>query len=73
MATLKKRLNISLAKALDSALGELALRDSVPVATKASQLLETALEIEEDVLWNNIAEKRDTKSATFVAHNNAWQ
>lgn len=73
MTTLKKRLNISLTKELDSALVELASRDSVPMATKASQLLETALEIEEDTLWDTLAKKRDNKASSFVTHDEAWR
>jgi len=73
MATTKKRLNISLTKSLESALEQLAMRDAVPQATKATQLLQVALEIEEDTLWDEIARKRDTSKSTFVSHNKAWQ
>ena len=49
-------------------LRKVALRDQVPEATKAAHLLEIGLELEEDQIWNEIAEKRDTKSARFVPH-----
>lgn len=73
MTTTKKRLNISLTKSLESALAQLAMRDAVPRATKATQLLQVALEIEEDTIWDTLARKRDTSKSTFVNHNKAWQ
>ena len=38
-----------------NALSRLARRDQVPQATKAARLLETALELEEDQVWDAIA------------------
>ena len=50
----------------------LAKRDQVPRVTKAVDLLKTALEIEEDRVWDMLASKRDTKSAKFIPHKKAW-
>lgn len=72
MPTTKHRLNISLPQHLDRALASLAERDDVPRATKAAELLEHALEIEEDEVWNAVAEKRDTRKARFVSSKKAW-
>lgn len=72
MPTSKKRLNLSLSKELEEALAILADRDDMPAARKAVELLETALAIEEDQIWDQIAESRDTKGATFVSHKEAW-
>jgi hypothetical protein len=72
MPTLKKRLNMSLPADIEAALSVLAERDDVPQATKALHLLKLALEIEEDDVWNAIAEKRDTKNAQFISHEDAW-
>lgn len=58
---------------INEALAKLARRDRVPRATKAARLLEIALEMEEDRLWDMIAEKRDTKSARYVSHSKAWR
>lgn len=44
----------------------------VPTATKASQLLEVALELEEDSTWNILALERDKKKARFTSHQKAW-
>ena len=72
MATLKRRINVSLPKDLDHALTRIALRDQVPQATKAADLLRLALEIEEDIVWDKLAKERDTRKAKFISHNKAW-
>lgn len=72
MPTLKKRLNMSLPEDIEKALFMLAQRDDVPQATKALYLIRVALEMEEDDLWNAIAEKRDVKGAKFLSHDQAW-
>ncbi|MFH1769137.1 MAG: toxin-antitoxin system, antitoxin component [Parcubacteria group bacterium] len=72
MPTLKRRLNISLPNYLDTAIRYLAKRDQVPQATKATDLLELALEIEEDGVWDKIARKRDTKDAKYIGHDKTW-
>ena len=72
MPTAKKRLNMSLPEDVEQALAKLSKRDDVPQATKALYLLRIALEIEEDDVWNAIAEKRDVKDATFLSHEKAW-
>lgn len=73
MPTIKKRINISISKELDSALIKLAKRDQVPQATKAEHLLRFALELEEDNILNIIAQGRDTSSAKFMSHKVAWR
>jgi len=63
---------MSLPQDIEKALSTLAKRDDVPQAAKALYLIRVALEIEEDDVWNALAEKRDTKNAKFVSHENAW-
>jgi hypothetical protein len=72
MPTQKKRLNLSLPHDMERALTLLARRDKVPQATKALHLVQLALEIEEDDVWNAIAEQRDTPGATLLSHEQAW-
>lgn len=72
MPTLKKRLNISLAPEIESMVRQLAKRDQMPEATKAGQLLQVALEIEEDSAWDAIASQRDMKGSKFISHKKAW-
>jgi len=72
MATTKKRINISLPSGLDIMLSRIAKRDNIPQATKAVYLLSLALEIEEDMVLDKIAQERDMKNARFVNHKKAW-
>ena len=72
MPTTKKRLNITLPRDLEKALERFAVRDRVPQATKAAELIRLALTIEEDVAWNRLAKERDTEDAVFVSHDQAW-
>ena len=72
MPTSKKRVLITISKPIERALELLAKRDQVPQATKAAHLLEMALELEEDQVWNLAASERDTKNSRFVSHKKAW-
>jgi len=45
----------------------------MPEATKAARLLETALEIEEDLYWEAIAQQRDTQKVRYLPHDKAWR
>lgn len=73
MPTLKKRINISVSKEASRAIALLAKRDALPRATKARQLLEQAIEWEEDAMWEAIASRRDRPDARFVSHEVAWR
>ncbi len=74
MPTTKTRVNVSLSDEVSSALKKLAHRDQVPTATKAERLLEIALEIEEDEVWNRIASHRlQNKNTRYTNHNQAWK
>ena len=73
MATIKRRLSISLAEDLNNALTRLARRDSVPLATKAAELLRVGLEVEEDVLLDRVATERYKTSGVRLSHDEVWQ
>lgn len=73
MATTKSRINISLSDDTKQAISMLASRNQVPPATLAARLIETALELEEDQVWDELAQQRDTKNAQFVSHKDAWK
>lgn len=72
MATAKYRINISLPDDVKEALERTARRDRLPLATKAGRLLEVALDLEEDQVWNRRAAKRDTKDARFLSSADTW-
>ncbi len=72
MPTSKKRLNITLPKHLALFLARIAVRDNLPQATKAAQLLERALAIEEDEYFSHVADERVKKNTGFVSHEEFW-
>ena len=74
MPTAKTRINVSVSDEMSLALKKMAIRDQVPTATKAERLLEIALEMEEDQIWDKIAATREkTKSTEYLSHNQAWK
>ncbi|MBP6943172.1 MAG: hypothetical protein KBB55_03980 [Candidatus Buchananbacteria bacterium] len=74
MSTAKSRINVSVSTEVNTLLKKLARRDQVPTATKAERLLELALEIEEDEVWDKIASERDNGDRTrFIPHNEVWK
>ena len=72
MSTTKKRLNITLGSQLEEAITKVAKRDNVPTATKAAELLELALLIEEDMAWDILAKDREKDKTKFISHDKAW-
>ena len=73
MPTAKTRINVSLSDELNSALKKLAHRDQVPTATKAERLLEVALEIEEDEVWNKVATERVKTKSKYLSPHQTWK
>lgn len=73
MPTSKKRLNITLSKQTALFLRHLSLRDDVPQATKAAELLEKALEMEEDEYFSAEADKRAAKDVGWMSHEAFWK
>lgn len=53
---------------------KIAKRDHVPIATKAAELIQLALELEEDLTLGLIAEERmSQKNIKWVPHHLAWK
>ena len=73
MPAIKTRINISLSEHVRQGLAKLAHRDRLPEATKAAHLLEMALEMEEDRVWDALAQSRDKKGVRFISHDKAWR
>ena len=73
MPTTKTRINISLSDGVRDVLARLSRRDRIPQATKAARLLEMALELEEDQIWDMVAKQRDIKNARYISHDKAWK
>lgn len=72
MPTKKKRLNITLPNDVAVFLEQISLRDDVPQATKAVELLDMALEMEEDEYFSKIAEEREKAGGKFISHKDFW-
>lgn len=71
MPTKKKRINISLSEDLELVIKALAKRDNVPEATKAVELIKIGIEVDEDEIWNELAEER-AKNGKYISHEEAW-
>ncbi len=57
---------------MEQALKRLAGRDRVPQATKAAELIKLALELEEDIAFEQLAAARDKKGVRFLSHTKVW-
>lgn len=73
MPTTKKRTNVILPAEIDEMLTYLSDRDNVSKSAKAVQLIQIAIQVDEDEVWDSLASKRDTKGAKFISHKNAWK
>ncbi len=73
MVTLKRRINISVDRNTELTLTRIAKRDSVPIATKAAELLRFALEIEEDIAFATIVEERMKYKGKGIPHKLVWK
>lgn len=74
MATTKTRINISVSKTTRDILRALAKRDEMPVASKVVDLVEDALELEEDRALAAIVERRlkNRKNIRWLSHEQVW-
>ena len=64
MTTTKRRINITANKDVEKALILSAKHSGVPIAKKAAELLREALELEEDLAWTTLADKRLSQKNT---------
>ncbi|MEK7143611.1 MAG: hypothetical protein AAB471_01280 [Patescibacteria group bacterium] len=73
MPTIKKRINITLSPDLEKGLKILARLDRVPEATKATEMLQFAFELEEERVLSELATRRDIKGAKHISYKQAWK
>lgn len=74
MTTVKTRINITADKDLEEGLRLAAKHDSVPVASKAAELLRFALDIEEDLYFGKIVEERmKQRNIKWIPHDEMWK
>jgi hypothetical protein len=72
MATINKRVNVSFPPVTGQLISMLAKRDHVSQSKKVHQLVEEALDIEEDMILGRIAQERDVPGSKFVPHDKFW-
>lgn len=74
MPTIKDRVNITIDKDRSRLLKTLAKRDKVSVSAKILELVDDALELEEDLIWAKIADKRrKEKNVKYIPHEILWR
>lgn len=73
MPTTKKRINITADADIEKALVLAAKRDKLPVTTKAAELLRLALELEEDIIFGAIANKRLSQKVKYITYEKFWE
>jgi hypothetical protein len=69
----KKRIYISLSPESIESLDLMSKDKEIPMASMASQLLEEAIEIQEDIIWEKIANERKKTKGKFYTHEEAWK
>ena len=57
---------------MEWALSKIAKRDRMPEATKATELIYSALLVEEDSVWERLAEARYKQKSKHISHKKAW-
>lgn len=72
MPTTKQRINLSVTTDMNRVLQKLASRDHASVAAKTLELINTALEFEEDAVLVELVNGREKVKGKFVAHEAAW-
>lgn len=72
MPTNKTRINITAEADVEKALTYAAKRDGVPVATKAAELIQIGLSLEEDAVLSSLADNRRFKKSSLINHDKAW-
>lgn len=72
MPTNKKRVNLTPSEKTYELLEALAERDGTSISSKAVELIEVAIELDEDDFLNLLAEERDSKNAEFISHEDIW-
>jgi predicted DNA-binding protein len=72
MPTTKKRINISVGNDVYEALEKLSKARSEPVAGVSLDLIEEALEYQEDLYFSRIADDRLEKKQKRIPHSKVW-
>ena len=69
----KKRIYIPVSSEVEESLNLLSAEKNKSIASVASDLLEKAIEIEEDIIWAQVAEERKKSKGRLLSHKEVWQ
>lgn len=73
MATTKKRINVTLSEYAEKTIAAIAKERKVPQATVAAQLIEGAIELQEDWALAKLADERAShKNTKYISHDKVW-
>ncbi len=72
MPTTKARINLTVPADTNEFLIALAKRDNTSISAKVMELIEIALDIEEDKVLGKLAEERLADNPQWVSHDEAW-
>ena len=73
MPTAKKRINITIDDEVYTALVELSERRAKSISSVSLSLIETALELQEDRYFSDVADRRLERKEKRVSHSRAWE
>lgn len=73
MPTSKKRINITIDDDIYTALVELSQKRSKSISSVSLSLIETALELQEDRYFSDIADERLEREERRIHHSGAWE
>lgn len=72
MPTTKKRINLTVEEELFDELNRLSEKMHKPISTVSRELIQKALELEEDLYFSRIGDQRFEEAAERVSHDSAW-
>jgi hypothetical protein len=73
MPATNPRINITLESETLKLLARISAEENKSLSSLSKELITEALELREDAALYTIAEKRDTKKAKRITHENAWK
>ena len=73
MPTAKQRVSVTLPKHMALYIRKMSLRDDVSQSMKIVDLLDQALELEEDEYWSAKADAIDRKTTKWISHEQFWK
>ena len=73
MPTAKKRINVTIDDETYKALEQLSEKRAKSISSVSLNLIEQALELQEDLHFSRIADERLTKREKRISHRKAWE